>query len=112
MTHAEAMRAAKLDSQSTTTSTVPSFTTAPLNPYVAGNTLRGTTCTPSTATPVPSNNAVLLSSPVSAQISKAKTRAETRRLNCTGGRDVYGFTKLEKDDEVMLSSLEEFNDKN
>lgn len=113
MTHAEAMRVAESGSQVTTLVRLQESPPA-LNPYAVGNVLHATRFSP----PVSSN--MIASSflvPASAAVrpsvhppSRPKTRAETRRLTLTEKGDVYGFQKLEQDDNVLLmSSLEEFS---
>jgi hypothetical protein len=119
MTHAEAMRAAKSSPQVT-----PSAMRDPplpvSNPYAVGTTLHdSTTPRPSSITVPPNTIAPVFSSPTTVNVtssaqtpSKPKTRAETRRMTFTEKGDVYGFQKIEQDEDfLLLSSLEEYNHK-
>jgi hypothetical protein len=92
-----------------------------LNPYAVGTMLHGTAPSPPKSTSAPSDtNALTFSSPAPVTVTSSdktpnrrKTRAETRRMTFTEKGDVYGFQKIEQDDDVLLmSSLEEFKHKN
>jgi hypothetical protein len=113
MTHAEAMQVAGSDPQ-VTPSAVPEAPQPALNPYAVGTVLRGTPFSPPNSTstivaPPFSVPASVTVEPSVQTLSRRKTRAETRRLTLTEKGDVYGFQKLEQDDDVLLmSSLEEF----